>query len=460
MSGGTPTRSALIVGANQYDDPEIRDLTFAENDCVELWAFLKYAAGFDDVQRLLGGGAASDRVLVTASEMTRKLRPGDLFLFYFAGHGVEHESRHLLLSPKARSAWLRHMQQTVPVDLLREETDTPGLNRVFILDACRSDLLRTRSATSVGLRGEQALRDVVTRAQTHRGAGDAAPGSLAILCSCTEGQQAGEIAGKRHGLFTASLLDVFRVALEAGEELRLSDRLESDLTDRMNRLAREHGLSVGQRPWIQRSGPAPVLLPRADAGPTRFAIVACQTCGQKNRIPDDVRVGEVKCGRCGAVLTPHAAAAPAEAEAPSDVPVAEVADEPNTLVLPTTVATDSTRRLSLALGVRTHGGAFQRLIDPGAELPVRATRNFSTVADNQTRVSVRVFQGLSDRCDQNEAIGSFTLGGIPLAVKGIPQIEVTFDVDARGRLRVGAKDLGTGKRNEVTLNIDSAEKPR
>ena len=260
-------RAALIVGVNRYEDPEIQDLACAENDCLQLFGFLR-KADYEPVEALSGPAVTNRAVLDAASDITREMSPGDLFLFFFAGHGVEHEGKHLLLCPDVRHRRLRHQIGTIPVDLIREETDVPGVDRVFVLDACRSDLLRTRGSGPQGMKGEQVLRDVVARARSKE-AGTPA-GALAVLCSCAENQQAGEIAGERHGLFTASLLGVLQEGLRAGDTVALSDALEASLAARMTDLARRHGLPPGQRPWILRSGPAPVLIPgrHAAAHPT------------------------------------------------------------------------------------------------------------------------------------------------------------------------------------------------
>lgn len=252
-----PRQSALIVGVDRYQDPEIRTLEFAENDATELFGFFKHVAGYHRVELLRS--PTSEQVLDRAVELISELTPDDCFLFYFAGHGVEHMGRHLLLCPNARLSRLQYMQQVIPLDLFREETNRPGIARIFILDACRTNLTRTRSGTQEGFRGVQSLRDVVASSK---------PGSspLAILCSCSEGQHAGEIASRRQGLFTVALLDTFQEATRAGRPLTLSDELESALLARMQTLAAEAGLQGGQQPWIQRSGVPPVLFHARAAG--------------------------------------------------------------------------------------------------------------------------------------------------------------------------------------------------
>jgi uncharacterized caspase-like protein len=134
-----PIRAALLVATDHYDDDQILSLACAENDGIELHGFLKQKAGYDSVKLLRK--PSSQEVLDTAADMTVRLSEGDTFVFYFAGHGVEHQGRHLLLCPKAKYKRLSYMQEVVPVDLLREETDLPGLNRIFILDSCRRSLI-------------------------------------------------------------------------------------------------------------------------------------------------------------------------------------------------------------------------------------------------------------------------------------------------------------------------------
>lgn len=106
---------------------------------------------------------------------------------------------------------------------------------------------------------------------------------------------------------------------------------------------------------------------------------------------------------------------------------------------------------SLSFGLETLGGVFTRLIDRGTTLPVRKTETFTTAADNQPAVTLKIFQGERDVAAQNKLIGNFDLDGIPPAPRGMPKIEVTFDVDANGILTVTAKDLGTQKEAHITI---------
>ncbi|WP_010247854.1 molecular chaperone DnaK [Acetivibrio cellulolyticus] len=115
----------------------------------------------------------------------------------------------------------------------------------------------------------------------------------------------------------------------------------------------------------------------------------------------------------------------------------------------------------LSLGIETLGGVFTRLIDRNTTIPAKKSQTFSTAADGQTAVTVRVFQGERQMAADNKLLGEFNLDGIPPAPRGVPQIEVTFDIDANGIVHVSAKDLGTGKEQKVTItastNLSDAE---
>src|SRR3990167_9358019 len=110
----------------------------------------------------------------------------------------------------------------------------------------------------------------------------------------------------------------------------------------------------------------------------------------------------------------------------------------------------------LTLGIETLGGGFTKLIDRNTTIPTKKSQIFSTAADNQTAVTIRVGQGERPMFADNKVLGQFDLVGIPPAPRGIPHIEVSFDIDANGILHVGAKDLGTGK--EQSIKITAAQK--
>lgn len=105
----------------------------------------------------------------------------------------------------------------------------------------------------------------------------------------------------------------------------------------------------------------------------------------------------------------------------------------------------------LSLGIETLGGIFTRLINRNTTIPTKKSQVFSTAADNQTQVGVKVLQGEREMASDNKLLGEFELGGIPPAPRGMPQIEVTFDIDANGMVKVSAKDKATGKETEITI---------
>ena len=109
----------------------------------------------------------------------------------------------------------------------------------------------------------------------------------------------------------------------------------------------------------------------------------------------------------------------------------------------------------LSLGIETAGGVFTKMIEKNTTIPVKKSDVYSTYADNQTAVTIKVFQGERARAIDNHILGEFNLEGIPAAPRGVPQIEVTFDIDANGIVHVSAKDLGTGKENNVTISGSS-----
>ncbi len=109
----------------------------------------------------------------------------------------------------------------------------------------------------------------------------------------------------------------------------------------------------------------------------------------------------------------------------------------------------------LSLGIETLGSVTTRLIERNTTIPTRKSQIFSTAADNQTAVSIHVLQGEREMATQNRTLGKFDLVGIPAAPRGIPQIEVTFDIDANGIVHVSAKDLGTGKEQKIRIESSS-----
>ena len=109
----------------------------------------------------------------------------------------------------------------------------------------------------------------------------------------------------------------------------------------------------------------------------------------------------------------------------------------------------------LSLGIETMGGVFTRLIDRNTTIPTKKSQIFSTAADGQTSVEVHVLQGEREMAADNKTLGRFQLTGIAPAPRGVPQIEVTFDIDANGIVNVSAKDMGTGAEQKITITASS-----
>jgi molecular chaperone DnaK len=109
----------------------------------------------------------------------------------------------------------------------------------------------------------------------------------------------------------------------------------------------------------------------------------------------------------------------------------------------------------LSLGIETEGRIMTKLVEKNTTIPAERKQTFSTAADNQTAVTIRVFQGEREMAEDNRLLGQFNLEGIPPAPRGVPQIEVKFDIDANGILNVSAKELGTGKEQSVKIEQSS-----
>jgi molecular chaperone DnaK len=109
----------------------------------------------------------------------------------------------------------------------------------------------------------------------------------------------------------------------------------------------------------------------------------------------------------------------------------------------------------LTFGIETLGGVMTQMITRNTTIPTRKSEIFSTASDNQTSVEVHVLQGERPMAGDNKTLGKFHLVGIPPAPRGVPQVEVTFDIDANGIVNVSAKDVGTGREQKITITASS-----
>jgi molecular chaperone DnaK len=193
---------------------------------------------------------------------------------------------------------------------------------------------------------------------------------------------------------------------------------------------------------IQRSiGPCKTAL--ADAGVSAADIDEVILVGGQTRMPKVQEVVEQVFGKA-----PRKDVNPDEAVAVGAAIQGSVlaGDRTDVLLLDVT---------PLSLGIETMGGVFTKLITKNTTIPTKASQTFSTAEDNQTAVTIKVGQGERELAQHNKLLGEFNLEGIPPARRGMPQVEVTFDIDANGILKVSAKDKGTGKENKITIKANS-----
>ena len=286
-------RHALFVGVDQYADPTIQDLRCAVNDATDLAGFFKHKANFDRSEAL-ANPRDCHAVLERVADLLKGLGPGDEFLFFFAGHGVKTQDGHRLVCAGDKLSAVTHSWDGIPLDRLKLETSC-SCNRLFVLDACRTDVLATNRAGGAAM--ENGTRDLILKTADPAGT---LGGTLTILCSCDDGESAGEILSFRHGLFSMAMLELLEEEHRHGRQVLLTDNFAYTLLpDRMRVLAQNANMDFGQKP--QKRGPPILLLDGAVqahdvttlpvASP---ALVVCPVCG-KNISP----IGTYNCGTCG-----------------------------------------------------------------------------------------------------------------------------------------------------------------
>ena len=242
-------KKALFVGVNDYKDDEIRNLHYALDD----------ARSLHDIFEELGYKTAflknpgQGEILSQVRRMTEGLSVGDQFVFYFSGHGFTDDGQHLLFCVDDVYANLRYKRAGMPFELLEEETRKCGCDRVFMLDACRSDFLTGTKGADTTTKDLCPISHMVPKVAD-------ATGAFYVLRSCSRYEHAFEIDKKQHGLFTLAMMEVIRESKNAGSQLLFNDMLRETVEERMSQIARNVGLSVVQTPESEVRGRAQILI--------------------------------------------------------------------------------------------------------------------------------------------------------------------------------------------------------
>lgn len=248
-------RYAFFKGVNRYNDPSITSLKCAERDARDLSGIFQHKLGFD--ARYLEENTAEE-IVQRIDQIGQRLKPGDTFLFYFAGHGKEHGDDQLFLLPGVKRSTLDAgltlgVLTFKTLRALTEGLQWQGVHRLFIFDSCRSPLDSTRDGDAAHFKGEAILRD--PGPASRKQGGNAIP--LTILNACSEGQSAIELIddqGQGSGAFTLALKD----EIDSGA-FQLDETTIHRLTDRMAVHMRARGFSAHQQiPFI--AGALPVRL--------------------------------------------------------------------------------------------------------------------------------------------------------------------------------------------------------
>ena len=245
-------KHALLVGVEDYRDKMISRLNFARADANALAERLSDRCGFDTV-RILADNSGDDEPLlvniVTAlRDMSVELRQDDLFLFFFAGHGVEKDGHGYLLARDSLQAFPEH--GSLSLELLRKTFEHLGASkRILLLDACRNSPDAGR-ADAANCMGDVISRDIVAAARSKLTGGT----TTALLSACRSGQRAYEWPGKGHGVFTQYLVEGLDGAAWSGDELEF-DRLAGYAAGQVRQwAAKTPGLPIPQEPWYEKFG--------------------------------------------------------------------------------------------------------------------------------------------------------------------------------------------------------------
>ena len=240
---------ALVIGVNEYIDPEIRNLECAVADAQALADVLP---GFG-VDVCLLENPTEGEVESALSRSLADLGAGDVFLFSFSGHGFAAEGgQDLLFCADDILAKLRYRRAGLPFEMIREDTEASSCHRVFLLDACRSDF-------QVGMKGESGATKDLTPLSAMAVTEDASS-SIAVMRSCKAFQCSREIASEGHGLFTQALLDVLQGMRQYGERIAFDFSLMKRIAKRMRVIVKMCGIRMDQEPEFQNSGLATVVL--------------------------------------------------------------------------------------------------------------------------------------------------------------------------------------------------------
>ena len=253
-------RHALFVGVDEYEDKNIHPLSCAVSDATALRDF--FAARKDQFDRVeLLVNPKSFELTDKVDDLTAKLESGDLFFFYFAGHGVDYRSGEVLLTSDTRVRRSVVSGGSFPLEYV---TDNSKWHTAVVLDACRSPLERNRA----GVETEWQMRDVSILGNLVESGGEGNGGSKTVLFSCDEKMSAGEVPTKGHGLFTLALLDVLERADRGHRRIDLDQAFCEEIGEGMRRIAGEERLPGSQRPGFRASGKPPLFLrPSLDTQP-------------------------------------------------------------------------------------------------------------------------------------------------------------------------------------------------